>query len=131
MVFGKKQRKITAVIVFFTILFLLGVVVIKKISYSKYLGTEAEIVSVTTETIGDSDIHYVTYKYEVDDKYYLTKSQVLFKSFKKEGKKVIIRYNPEDPNQIEDTLLTNTGIVVSVLFLVLEVVLLISIRRTR
>lgn len=52
MVFGKKQRKITAVIVFFTILFLLGVVVIKKISYSKYLGTEAEIVSVTTETIG-------------------------------------------------------------------------------
>lgn len=134
MIIGKKQIIIIAIIVFLATLFFIGVVVVKKNSYSKYLNVEAEIESVTTELSGSSNqsrSHYITYKYEVNNEYYSAKRQVFSKNFKKAGDIDIIRYNPEDPNQIENTLLINTSIVLVVFFLAWNVVLLISIRRTR
>lgn len=64
MIIGKKQLIIIAGIVFLATLFLIGVVVIKKIGYSNYLSLEAKIESVTTEFSGSSNqsrSHYITY----------------------------------------------------------------------
>lgn len=115
-------------------MFFIGVVVVKKISYSNYLNVEAEIESVTTELSGSSNqsrSHYITYKYEVNNEYYSAKKQVFSKNFKKAGDIDIIRYNPEDPSQVEDTLLINTSIVLAVFFLVWDAVLLVSSRESK
>ncbi len=75
-----------------------------------YIETEARITDVyMVGTTPDSNgKYYAEYQYEADGITYTGKKQI-FNSFGKfEGKNEIVRYDPEDPTTLENTLLKAT-----------------------
>ncbi len=104
----KKILKVISIILIIIFLLLSGAFVYNKIKYSSYKEVEAKIISVDsrygTATNPDSRTHYVTYKYMAEGREYTAKRQVFTKTGKKEGKTEKIRYNPENPSEIENTM---------------------------
>ena len=83
-----------------------------KYDYTDYIKTEACISKTILKYQGTNKtpVRYVIYNFTVDDKAYEVEGRVFNHWFKKEGNIVFIRYNPSNPNQIENKYLITTKV---------------------
>lgn len=132
----KRQAKIIIGILLLVVSVLIGAAVIQKGKCSGFAAVDARIVDVVTEngsspSTSASKAHYVTYEYEYNNKPYTASKQVFLKAGKKIGAVNSIRINPENPSEIENTLVFNTCISVAAFFLVISFLLALMLRKSR
>ena len=103
---NKKFLIFTAVACVLLFAVMMCIFVLKQINYSDYEKVEARIVSVDSKygsgSNSKSRTYYVTYQYKIEGEQYNSKTQVFTKSGKKIDDIVVIRYNPENPSEIEN-----------------------------
>lgn len=73
--------------------------------------------------------HYARYEYDIDGTRYTATKQFFFKSSKSLGDLETIRYNPDNPEEIENTFLANSLISVSIFFGVILLFLIAIMKR--
>lgn len=111
-----------------------SLLIVDNIKYGSYVAVKAEIIKVES-FFGDSSktnmqqSHYVTYSYKYYNKEQTAQKQVFFKSRYKVGDIVDIRINPDNINEVENTMRTGAYIVVDIFVTVFLGLLCILIFR--
>lgn len=91
----------------------LGILLIRYIVVTHdYVSVDATVVQVGVDTSSHGNPHlsasssfkYVTYSYKVRGKMYTANQQIMFTSHYKSGMQKRIKYNPESPGEIYNTL---------------------------
>jgi len=130
----KKKRIIIAVITILATLFSIGMVVSEKMKSANYVSTKATVVNASNDleynsNIDGSWIYWVTYSFDVNGKTYTATKQEFDIFQKNVGDTAYIRYDPNNPEILENTLLQNTGIVLTLFFGLISVFLISSLRK--
>jgi Protein of unknown function (DUF3592). len=105
-----------------------------KIHYKNYITVKAEIIDMTWELTGDSEtyIHFIHYKYSVDNIEYQSHRQFYKLIPRNIGGKEKIRYNPDNPTELENTFKVNGFLIFVIFFAVIDfgmIFALISVHR--
>lgn len=131
---SKSQLKLITIIVAIIMLFLLAVVIEQKIKYSSFEKANAEIVEIfsksgTSSSTNMTYSHFVRYEYDINGTRHTGTKQFFFKSSKRLGNLETIRYNPDNPEEIENTFLANSLISVSIFFGVILLFLIAMMKQ--
>ena len=115
LVINRKLSFIVAIIGIIAALFAAGVFVFIKIQASGFVKVKAVIVDVSTETEESSAAYWVTYAFDVNDRTSKAIKQVFSKKGKNIGDTVYIRYDPENPETLENTYAERASITVAII----------------
>lgn len=69
-------------------------------------------------------INYIKLSYEYDDKTYSSQQRVAFKFNKKVGNLIRIYINPNNPEEMKDTYITNINFIINIITLVITIFLI-------
>ena len=124
--------KVVAVIAAVAMLLFIWIIVIQNIRYSEFVKVESKIINLSTKSGTKSKnkmtfSHIITYEYEYEGKTYSASKQVFSKAGKKIGTFEVIRCNPNNPQEIENTLLTNVSLACAIFFGVISLALIFGI----
>jgi len=131
---GRKQQIIIAIITILATIFSIGIVISNKVKAAKYVRTKATVVQSVTDVeynsnIDGSWIYWVTYSFDVNGTTY-TATRQEFSIFRKSaGRTAYIKYDPNNPEILENTLLEKTGVVMTLFFALVSAVLISNMRR--
>lgn len=107
-------------------------VIAKEVEYSKYIKVKAQIIDIYNEKARTSSgKHIIKYEFKVDEKTYNPSKQVLFTLGYFFRSSEIIRYNPKNPEEIENTSLVNTGIFMAAFFGIICSLLILTVYQNR
>ena len=135
MVIGKKQIKI---IIFITFIVTIGFTIFgitNKLKYAEYNEVDAKIVDIKVEINKKNSNHsvkrFIKYEYEVDGKKYISSKRISEVGIviKNKEKLETIKYNPQNPNEIEDTYTTKTAFGVAIFFAIIGILLAITLKK--
>ncbi len=133
---SKKTLKIVIAICAVFLAALLAGIIVHIVNYSSYETVDAKVINVYSEThtrhsggkTVRSSSHYAVLGYTVDGKDYTAEMQLLFSGQLSEGSTMTVRYDPANPNETEDTFFLYVMMIFSVLFIIVEIMLINSLK---
>lgn len=129
MVIGKKQIKIIILILFIVTILFIVLGIINKQKYNEYNEVDAKIVGFYTKRhgSGSSVERFIEYEYEVDEKKYNSSRRISgLGTIKNMEKLETIKYNPQNPEEIEDTYKTRATFGIASFFAICTILLSIT-----
>jgi hypothetical protein len=129
----KRQMIIILIIVILITICFAVFVLYQKSKYSSFVEVNAKIVdySEKSRSLSVSSAYYVVYEFEYMSNLYYAERQVFAKSDENIGRIDVIRCNPNNPKELENTLNINTCMVVIAFLCVLSFLMLLIILRKR
>jgi|GEM_PF-1940421 len=130
----KRTLAVICIIISLVLVGLIFVFAAYKIHYKDYITVKAEITDMTRELTSDHEdyIHFIHYKYSVDNIEYQSHRQFYNLIPRNIGGKEKIRYNPDNPIELEDTYKVNGFLVFVILYAFFDfgmIFALISVHR--
>lgn len=123
---GRKTRIIIAVIVMLAALFIIGIAIKDIIKSANYVRTEATVINTINH-----DGYWVTYSFDVNGTTYSAKRQEIGIIRKIAGNKANIRYDPNNPERLENKALQQTGIAFGLFYAMFSAILFLSLRKNK
>ncbi|NMB33567.1 MAG: DUF3592 domain-containing protein [Clostridium sp.] len=126
----KKQLSVILFIGIIATLFMVGIVIFSTVQSTGYVRVQATIIDISSDRqSGHSASHWVTYEYNANGRNYRGTRRVFSKLGKNIGDIKYIKYDPSNPEKLENTLLRGTGIVLTIFFAAFSMGLIFLARK--
>lgn len=130
----RKQQMIFAIIGILATIFSIGITITNKVKAASYVRTKATVVqsalnSEYNSNIDPSYIHWMTYSFDVNGKTYTVTRKEMGLSRKVVGDTAYVRYDPNNPEILENIAAEKGGIIATLFFGTFSAILIASMRR--